>query len=303
MIPIGHRSGRSSPFLPRASSTRLTITFRRRRRRRLSESTSVNEERASPPVLVRSPRSRSVSIQRLGKNRSIRDINVHARARDAGGRGWRRGGKSRIGDAGTTIAKSIRIIRLKACRVPPSNASDDRGKTKTEKEEEREEEEKEEEEEEVGVCKGVSSGGKWPRLPHRCSQTIPFQCRRRSLARATTTHTPGHPLSSALSTTDRHHSPLLSPPRHPLPFLRFERERERGRARPLPLHQSALSPSPPPCMHGRQPPPGAKQPLSFPVPGSLRSRARKLRPSALYFGPREARKFRAAEFRGARRNM
>lgn len=28
--------------------------------------------------------------------------------------------------------------------------------------------------ERVGVCKGVSNGGKWPRLPRRCSQTIPF---------------------------------------------------------------------------------------------------------------------------------
>lgn len=32
--------------------------------------------------------------------------------------------------------------------------------------------------ERVGVCKGVSSGGKWPRLPRRCSQTIPFHHRR-----------------------------------------------------------------------------------------------------------------------------
>lgn len=34
------------------------------------------------------------------------------------------------------------------------------------------------ESERVGVCKGVSSGGKWPRLPRRCSQTIPFHHRR-----------------------------------------------------------------------------------------------------------------------------
>lgn len=80
----------------------------------------------------------------------------------------------------------------------------------------------------IGVCKGVSSGGKWPRLPHRCSQTIPFHPfrRRRSLV-------PPLPHATTSSVGAFHHRPplpLLPPSRHP-PFLRFERA--------PPLYQSA----------------------------------------------------------------